>query len=258
MAFKNHRTISSFSTILTISLVITLTGFAVFVASVQFRPASAHISKVFGNTTVEVGWNNEPALTGQMNAVQLTIFTGTSAKPQPVLNAVANLEITAQYGTTTKKLDFVPSGTVDGQYLASIIPTREGTYTLLIKGAVNGQNIDTQINLDDVASSDTLNFPPSSGGTIGSGGSGNGTVSPAIISQLGGVINQLTGDVDSAKKSADTAAQNSANAEKSATDAKNSADRSFMIGLTAIGVGAAGIAIAVAALNRRESKLLQR
>ncbi|MEO9321635.1 MAG: hypothetical protein ABI361_13290 [Nitrososphaera sp.] len=239
---------------------VALLGAAILSSSFSFRPASAHVSKTFGNLTVELGWNNEPAIAGQLNAAQLTIFTGSSSKPQPVLNAVSNLDATLQYGTVTKKLDFLPSGTTDGQYLATILPTREGSYSVHFKGTVNNQNIDTTINLDDVASSSTIEFPPVSSGSTGiSTGSGNATgVSSAVLSQLGGIISQLTNDVDAAKKSADQAAQNSAAAQQSVSDAKAAADRAYMVGITGIGVGAAGIVIAVIALNRRESKLIQR
>ena len=213
------------------------------------KPASAHISKKFGNITVELGWNNEPALTGQMNAAQLTVFTGTADKPQYVINAAANLDTTLVYGTTTKKIEFQPSPTTDGQYLAPILPTKEGTYTVVFKGTIQGQNIDTQINLDDVASSDTISFPPSTSGNTG----GNGN--PDITGQLGSIINQLTNEITSAKSSADSAAQNAADAQKIVQDAKSSADRAYLIGMTGIGVGIAGIAIAVVAISKRQSVL---
>jgi len=243
---------------ITAGCIAALVCLAAFSTLYAVRPASAHVSKTFGSVTVELGWNTEPALTGQMNAAQLTVFTGSASKPTPVLNAVAGLTTTLQYGTVTKQLEFLPSPTVDGQYLAPILPTKEGTYTVIFKGTIQSQNIDTTINLDDVASSDIVNFPPTGSGSVPTG-SGNGTgLSPDVASQLGGIINQLTGDIDSAKKSADAAAQNSAAAQKEVLDAKSSADRSFMIAMTGIGVGAAGIAIAVIALNRRESKTIQR
>jgi hypothetical protein len=37
------------------------------------KPASAHITKAFGNYLISVGWDNEPALTGQKNAPQVTV-----------------------------------------------------------------------------------------------------------------------------------------------------------------------------------------
>src|SRR5262249_53096269 len=146
-----------------------LIGFAAVSLGYSARPASAHVTKKFGDLSLELGWNVEPALTGQMNAAQLTVYTGSSDKPQYVINAVGNLQATLQYGTVTKQLEFLPSGTTDGQYLAPIIPTKEGTYTVVIRGTVQGQTIDTSINLDDVASADTINFPPTGGSSSSDG-----------------------------------------------------------------------------------------
>jgi hypothetical protein len=216
------------------------------------RPASAHVTKKFGNLSLELGWNVEPALTGQMNAAQLTVYTGSSDKPQYVINAVANLAATLQYGTVTKQLEFLPSPTQDGQYLATIIPTKEGTYTVQFKGNIQGQAIDTSINLDDVASADTINFPPT--GT-GSSSSGSGGPVPA---NLAGILDQLTNDITGAKTSADTAAQTASADQKAVQDAKNSADTAFLVGTTGIGVGIAGIVIAVVAMSKREARLFQR
>jgi hypothetical protein len=239
-------------------LLFALIALAMFSFAYTIKPASAHISKKFGNLTVELGWNNEPALTDQMNAAQLTVYTGSIDKPQYVINAVANLQTTLVYGTTTKSITFLPSPTTEGQYLATILPTREGTYTVTLKGTINGQNIDTQIPLDDVADVNTVAFPAGTGGGI-SGGTGTtgGAISPDIASQLGGIINQLTNDINSAKSSADSAAQNAADAQKTVQDAKSSADRAYLVGMTGIGVGIAGIAIAVVAISKRE-KLLER
>ncbi len=240
------------------ALLFALIAIAMFSFTYTIRPASAHITKQFGNLSIELGWNIEPALTDQMNAAQLTIYTGSVDKPQYVINAVANLQTTLVYGTTTKSIEFLPSPTTEGQYLAPILPTREGTYTVVFKGTINGQNIDTQINLDDVASIDTVSFPPSSSGGLSGGTSTTGgTISPGLASQLGGIINQLTNDISSAKSSANAAAQNAADAQKTVQDAKSAADRAYLVGMTGIGVGIAGIAIAVVAINRRE-KVLER
>ena len=227
-------------------LLAVLIGFVAVSFGYSAHPASAHITKTFGNLSVELGWNVEPALTGQMNAAELTIFTGSSSKPQYVINAVANLQTTLQYGTVTKPLQFLPSPTTEGQYLSPIIPTKEGTYTVQLKGAIGGQTIDTSINLDDVASVDTINFPPSSTG------------SNSIPPNLQGILDQLTNDITIAKTSADAAAQTAAADQKAVQEAKSAADTSFLIGVTGIGIGIAGIVIAVLAMSRRETRLVQR
>ena len=134
----------------------------VFVSPLSVKPAEAHITKVFGNYLVQVGWDNEPVYTGLVNAAQVTIKKGSGDSAKPVINALKDMQISVKYGGVTKPLDFLPSSTVDGQYHAPLIPTRVGTYSLVFKGTVEDQAIDTEIALDDVASVDTLNFPSSS------------------------------------------------------------------------------------------------
>jgi hypothetical protein len=158
----------------------------VFVSPLSIKPAEAHITKVFGNYLVQVGWDNEPVYTGLVNAAQVTIKKGSGDSAKPVINALKDMQISVKYGGVTKPLDFLPSSTVDGQYHASLIPTRVGTYSLVFKGTVETQAIDTEIPLDDVASVDTLNFPSSTGST---GDAGN-------IGQVGTLVTQLTNDIE--------------------------------------------------------------
>jgi len=102
----------------------------VFASPISVKPAEAHITKVFGNYLVQVGWDNEPVYTGLMNAPQVTIKKGSGDNAKPVINALKNMQISVKYGGVIKPLDFLPSSTVDGQYHAPLIPTRVGTYSL--------------------------------------------------------------------------------------------------------------------------------
>jgi hypothetical protein len=65
-------------------------------------------------------------------------------------------------------------------------------------------------------------------------------------------LSQLADNINTNKDNIDKLTKNDANIQKSFQDFKNSADRSYMIGVTAIGVGAAGILIASAALSRKK------
>jgi hypothetical protein len=207
------------------------------------KPASAHITKAFGNYLISVGWDNEPALTGQKNAPQVTVEKGSGSTAKPVINALANMQISIKYGTVTKLLDFVPSQTTDGQYVSPLIPTRVGTYSLVMKGNVENQTIDTEIPLDDVASIDTINFPQADS-------SGNSN-----IGQVGPIITQLTSDIEEAKSSANSAAQSVANVGKSFQEVKDTTDRLYMISMAGIGIGVAGIVIAVFAISKKDEKV---
>jgi|SRR5579864_4224526 len=207
------------------------------------KPASAHITKVFGNYLVTVGWQNEPTYSGLLNAPIVEVKKGSGDSAKPVINALANMQISIKYGSVTKQLDFVPDSTIDGQYVSPLIPTKVGSYSLVMKGTIESQNIDTEIALDDVASIDTLNFPTSS------------SADSSNIGQVGTIINQLTNDIEDAKNNANSAAQSVANVGKSFQEVKDTTDRLYMISMAGIGVGVAGIVIAVFAISRKGEKI---
>lgn len=214
------------------------------ISPLSIKPASAHISKVFGNYIVEVGWGNEPSYNGLMNEVQVTVKKGSGDNAKPIINALDTMQISVKYGSVTKQLDFVPSDKENGQYVTELIPTRIGSYSLILKGNVEGQNIDTEIPLDDVESIDTLNFPQA-----------DSSSSTSNIGQVGSIINQLTSDIEEAKSSANSAAQSVANVGKSFQEVKDTTDRLYMISMAGIGIGVAGIVIAVFAISRKGEKI---
>jgi hypothetical protein len=208
------------------------------------KPASAHITKVFGNYLVTVGWQNEPTYSGLLNAPIVEVKKGSGDSAKPVINALANMQISIKYGSVTKQLDFVPDSTVDGQYVSPLIPTKVGSYSLIMKGIIENQSIDTEIPLDDVASIDTLNFPQS-----------GSSADTSNIGQVGTIINQLTSDIEDAKNNANSAAQSVANIGKSFQEVKDTTDKLYMISMTGIGIGIAGIVIAVFAISRKGEKI---
>ncbi|HET7336395.1 MAG TPA: hypothetical protein VFJ23_00710, partial [Candidatus Nitrosotalea sp.] len=169
---------------------LSLAATIVFFSPLSVKPAEAHITKVFGNYLVEVGWGNEPVYSGLVNSAQVTIKKGSGDSAKPVINAIKDLQILVKYGTVTKPLDFLPSSVVDGEYDAVFIPTRVGTYSLVFTGTVEGQAIDAEIPLDDVASVDALNFPSSASSSPDTS---------VNTGQLGTLVNQLASDVEDAK-----------------------------------------------------------
>jgi hypothetical protein len=67
------------------------------------------------------------------------------------------------------------------------------------------------------------------------------------------VINQLESDINDAKNSANNAVQSYARVAQSFQEVKNTTDALYIISLSGIGVGVAGVVIAVVALTRKTS-----
>ena len=218
----------------------------VFISSTQV-PVYAHISKTLGNFTVEVGWSNEPPLVGEINNAIVQVIKGTENNSTPVRNALSEIYVLVKYGGVTKALDFKPSEQSAGLYQAEMIPTRLGSYSLVLNGTLQGQDIvNAEIPLDDVESKQKLSFPDS-----GNLGEGTNTPASSIGAEVERILSQLTNDIDVTKGDMDTLAKNDANMEKSFQDVKKTADRSYLVAITGMGVGVAGIIIAAVAFSRK-------
>jgi hypothetical protein len=236
-----------------IAISITVVTVIIF-SSYSIMPAYAHISKTFGNITIEVGWSNEPPLAGQINNVIIQVNKTSGSNSTLVRNALLEMDTLVKYGGVTKSIDFEPSEESEGIYEAQIIPTRIGSYDLILNGTIQGQSVlNAEIPLDDVESPQKISFPDSSeSGTSAASPPDTQNANTGIGTQVEATLSQLADDTGTNKDNIDKLAKNYANLQKSVQDFKNSADRSYMIGVTAIGVGAAGILIASAALSRKK------
>ena len=237
-----------------IAISITVVTVIIFSAySGRDMPAYAHISKTFGNITTEVGWSNEPPLAGQINNVIVQVNKASVSNSTPVRNALSEMDTLVKYGGVTKSIDFQPSEESEGMYEAQIIPTRIGSYGLILNGTIQGQSIpNAEIPLDDVESPQKISFPDSSEIGVSVASPTTQNTNTRIGTQVEAILSQLAADIDTNKADIDKLAKNYANIQKSFQDFKNSADRSYMIGVTAIGIGAAGILIASAAFSRKK------
>jgi|SRR5215212_1796816 hypothetical protein len=236
-------------------IILVLTILLIFSFS-NAKTAYAHITKNFGNIQVEVGWSNEPPLIGELNNVMVQVNQTSGKNSQTaVINALANMNMAVKYGGVTKPLDFVPSEETEGMYNGQIIPTRVGTYSLVVNGTIQEQKINAEIPLDLVESKQKLNFPDSGGigDTSSSGAASNTAASNNNIGpQLQGIVSQLANDIDSTKGSIDTLAKTNADTQKTIQDLKGTNDRLYMIATGAVGTGVAGVVIGAVALSRRE------
>jgi hypothetical protein len=136
----------------------------VLVLSIPVGPAGAHEPRQVGPVEVVVGWQQEPAYAGEVNAVQILVSRGN----QPVTDRV-DLEAEVVFGgpesqVRTQPIPLDPVSTSPGEFAATIIPTRPGTYSFHITGRVAGRAFDEvftsgEQTFDDVVNATTDHFP---------------------------------------------------------------------------------------------------
>ena len=195
----------------------------------------AHTSKTFGNTTIEIGWLTEPPLASDLNSVTVQVNKGSSGEQTPILNALANLTISVKYGTISKPLDFQPSPTTDGGYEAKILPTRIGPYILVAQGDVKGQKVDGEFKIEDVESKSILSFPDSSVDTTSSNNQNE---------QVQDAISKLSNDVQKGKDDLNMSRKEMIDIQESIGSLHRESGISYLILLTVLGIGIAGVVLA--------------
>jgi hypothetical protein len=214
----------------------TVASALVVVASLSALPsAQAHQQFEFGQVTIEPGWATEPPLVGQLNDIEVLITTGVDN--QPVRNAFANLTVSIQKGGLTKELAFLPGEETAGHYL-EIFPSQVGAYSLVFNGQVEGQTIQTTVPIEDVEDVGRLEFPPSSRGS-------GDQQSQQITQQLGTIMSDLSTQIDETRQIAENTSNITQQSLQASQDSKIAADRAYLVGMIGVGMGAAGIIIAV-------------
>jgi hypothetical protein len=131
--------------------------------------ALAHTTVHAGNYEIEVGWLDEPALVGQRNAVVVNVLDTTDEEKEV---DVSKLQVNVTYGGETKPLTIQPlSEDAKNQYIAPILPTIPGEYTVQLRGKIGDTDVNLDVQPEEVAAADTLAFPSApAAGQRGAGG----------------------------------------------------------------------------------------
>ncbi len=138
--------------VLIVALVV---SFIAIVFSVQ--TALAHTTIHVGNYDVEIGWVDEPPIVGQRNAIVVNVSNTTNASAQV---DISKLTVDVTYGGQTKTLTLQPlSEDTTNQYIAPILPTIPGQYTVQLRGQLDATNISQDVTPEEVVTDDTLAFP---------------------------------------------------------------------------------------------------
>lgn len=123
----------------------------------SFQPAFAHTTVHVGDYDVEVGWVDEPPVVGQRNAIVVNV---SNTKSADVVVDISKLTVDVTYGSQTKTLTLQPlSEDSKNQYIAPILPTIPGQYTVQLRGQLDVTDISQDVQPEEVVPSDTLAFP---------------------------------------------------------------------------------------------------
>jgi hypothetical protein len=111
-------------------------------------PAHEHRAVGNGAFQVEVGWENEPAVEGDKNALTVQIVRADAAN-SPVENADRTLRAEVRQGTQTRQLTLSPVPQQPGEYRSEFVPTRGGDYIFTLTGAIDNVQIREQFDTAD-------------------------------------------------------------------------------------------------------------
>ena len=136
----------------------------------SFQIALAHETVTVGDYEIEIGWVNEPPIVGQQNAVVVNVTKADSNSDQQPVEDVSGLTVSVEYGRENKTLTLQPLGEdTPGQYVAPILPTVAGEYTVNVVGKLGETDINVQVQPEEVEAANTLEFPKSSQSQQGTG-----------------------------------------------------------------------------------------
>jgi len=143
-------------------------AFCLFALATLFwgvRPVSAQIPTTIkiGEYQVEIGWLNVPPIAGQQNGIVVNV--SESSDPDPDENGtidVSALKVAVVYAGQTRMLALRPLGeNTFGQFVAPVLPTRPGLYTVQLSGNLGDlKNISAEVQPEQVVATDVLQFPP--------------------------------------------------------------------------------------------------
>ena len=202
-----------------------------FVFSYSFSISNVYGHKEIkvGNYTIEAGWEEEPPLLNLLNKIVVYVFENDN----PVRNAMKDLSTSVSYGGVSKGLNLIPSEEAAGLYVSDIIPSRIGSYTLNLKGAIGTQSIANDIQIEDVENANKITFP------IVSGDSGANIEN--IAQQITPIMNDLSNQIEELKNEINSTKEIIQKSSDEGNSIKSEVERTNILSYIATGLGASAI-----------------
>ena len=128
--------------------------------------ASAHTVDSVGDYRLEIGWMNEPVVTGETNGIELFVspmIPNLSLEEQEFKNGITGLEDTLKMQLVFKEqkimLPFSADHNIPGKYYAFVDPTEPGYYQANIVGKINDTNVSLSMHPPKVDDRSYIEFP---------------------------------------------------------------------------------------------------
>lgn len=196
-----------------------------------FGIAFGHTVDSVGDYRLEIGWMNEPVVSGETNGIELYVSPlepGLSLEEQEFKNGVSGLEKYLKMQLVLKDekitLPLSPDHNIPGKYYAFVNPTVSGYYQANILGNIGDTKVSLSMHPPKVDERAYIEFPESSDLTL---------------NQLIDGHTAVVGEVNDLKES--VAKIENSNSENS-------------VGYLGIGLGIAGIVIASISLGKSQKK----
>ena len=234
------------------------------ICSIYITNVFAHETFTFGNVSITPGWEVEPPLVSQLNSIEINITRNEDSIA--VRNAFSELDASIKSGGVTKSLDFEPQEESAGLYMAAILPTQVGSYSLVLIGSIDGQSISSELSIEDVEDTAKFEFPlvesqGSSGSSLlsarGQEGSSDSQAGLSTM-QLSPLLSDLTRQINSSGDAAIRAETIAEETRQSLERLGDSVDRAYVFGMVSVGIGISGIIVGAYALTRNQFGIIGR